>query len=927
MTEGHLTQAKIVRVVSTLGTYDVLASSGTRFKNAIALSETTSCLYGVGSSITYQPGSMVIIFVPEEAVSGNRVAFIVGSATDNALPSDKGNPYNKMAVLHNAMSPMMDRSDTSLKYVAENTESENDYSYGKASDILPGEWAKTTYLGGGFFLNDFMLSAGVNERARIEMYYFRDMVRISANNLQQRIAANESVAFLDLGNLNNEVIRKAVSMKESLGNVEGGSPLKDRKQENGLPYSYEYHKEQPYYNYQKVEGDLAQGSLEAYTVPGKDIDKDTPPGVLSVFKGYDGSYEMKSISSIAFLKTSLIPVPWAIQDPDTPLSVDEHSTEYSPEPFPLSYGEPEEGDLAQGSLEAYTIPGKDIDKDTPPGVLSVFKGYDGSYEMKSISSIAFLKTSLIPVPWAIQDPDTPLSVDEHSTEYSPEPFPLSYGEPEEGEVSYFGADAITKQDEYDLEKNSLSKFRVRDKIWTVPKNKEEVLKNLEKAGIAVKQNTELGGLEPGSPYYEEPPVKGVELHTDIDEKGKRIEKSTKKVYDLSSIIKQNPDGSIVISGGYGEEIRMYRGNIYLTCPGDIIKTPGRDSVLMAGGNNIQKANRGTTEIEGKTVTIASDGNMQIAAAVGKESPGTLIIENKSKVAPNLSTYEKDMLENKSTGSGIIIKGKAVATVSDNIYLHAEGDGEGDPLGSSHISMKASSINAVMNKAVSYLQNGGRHLIVGDGNMLGIGGGGVDIVGDNGIRINSDNVVCRSGKVEIPFVDEKNKPTKKIMGTGGGTVLVVQDTIMASNVQSEYSYNNDGEVSKNSPNFSKIFAKIFTKPPPGSSFEEFRKDGLYLEAEFMHKKLKEWGMVLPEKRYTKLELPQCRWQNMRQGDTEMWEPVIIERSFESDAQGDTDVMSYPGKSNFEAEGSLKKLNKDGTVNLEGKLSENLIINSI
>ena len=694
---------------------------------------------------------------------------------------------------------------------------------------MPGEWAKTTYLGGGFLLNDFLASLSISERTKIEAFFFKDMLRFTANTMQQRIAANDCTTFISDGKLNNEVSRCGATFIESLGGKDDKPPLEETKQTTDEPYNYKYTTDQPYYSYQKIKGDIAQGTLESYTLPVNDVNTETPPGVLSVYKGYDGSYEVRAINSISFHKTSIIPVSWAHKEPDICLPLNERS-EYDKEKYPL----------------------------------------------------------------------------------------------ETSDLSFFGSEAVVNKDTYDLEKDSFSKFRVRDVIWAVPKDKEAVLDNLKNSGLIFSDQPELAALPITAPYYEEPPLSN-EVSAYVDDEGKR---STKKnditaLYDMSSLIKQMPDGSIIISGGYGEEIRMYRGNIYITCPGDVISTPGRDSVVMAGGNNIQKANKGTAEIEGKTVTVLSEGNLQLAAGVG-DSGGTMIIENKSTSEPNLKSYEKDMVENKSSGSGIIIKGKAVATISNDIYLQAEG-GESDPLGVSNITMKSMAINKIVGNDITYLQKGGSWLVAGGTSMLSVGKGSINAVGDNGIRLNSRQVLCQTGKVEMPFKNDKDETETLTMGLGGSAQLVVQSTILAATVQAEYMSNNAGEVSAQGAEFSRNFSNIFTKPPPGSGFEKFRMSGLPLTVKFLHDKLKEWGIVMPSARYPKIELPKTRWQNMVDSE-ETWEQVKFDKSFKSDSSiNKKEVSAYPGIDNFELKGSLKILEKEGTVT-EEKLSDGLIINS-
>lgn len=826
---GYLTQAKVIRTVSVYGVYDVLANSGTRFKSAIAVSETSACLYGVKTSITYQPGSLVVLYVPAKEETGGDIAFILGAACDNALPPEK-NPYAKLAVLNQAMARFINRADTSLKYVPEGTNLENDFSYGRASELFPGEWAKSTYLGGGFFLNDFMASMGVHERARIDMIYFDDLIRFTAGKTQNRIASCDGVVFLEKANLYNEVLRAGATMRESLGSLDGSSPVVPSSPDGEDPYTLECISDRDFFNYQRISGDLSQGVLETYTVPGTKVDIHRPAGVLSVYKGYQGVYELRAASSISHVKTAVIPVPQAVEDPDTELAEDDYS------------------------------------------------------------------------------------------DYSPESYPLKAGDPPGADLSFFGALGSEEKYEHDLEKDSFTKFRARDKIWSVPEDSAEVLSDLKNAGVDVSKELELPPLDITKPFYDDAPASGL-LKAEVDEDGKRQESHAGEVFNITSSVRQLPDGSVVISGGWGEEIRMYRGNIYITCPGDIITQPGRDYVSMAGGNSIHKANKGTLELEGKSITALAQGNMQLAAAADGGA-GTMMLENKSQALPNMGEYAEKMKDNQPSGGGIIIKSRALAAVSDSIQVSGEGTG-GDPIKGSTLSIKMGGISVVTEEAVTYLQGNGRAVTVGQGCLLGVGGGSVSMVGDNGVRVNSPQLLCQSGNVKIPFVDKEDNKTSLNMGGGRQASLSVEKGIISQSVQSRNMAVDGGyqKIGDNGKGFAETYSRIFSKPPPGSAYVGLQPPGTPITEEYKHKKLAQWGIVLPVSRYPALSLPENRWQNMVGDKGGRWEEMEIPASFDDKEP----AMAYPGIDNMQADGSLKKLNKKGKV-VKGKLSEDLVINS-
>jgi hypothetical protein len=814
---GYVTQGKVVRVISVHGTYEVLANSGERFLQCIAINETNSDLYGVHSSLSYSPGTIVIVYVPDGVKTGSSLRFILGAANDIPIIDleESKNPFSLLSILENTLNFFIKRSDTDVKYAPKDTKLENDYSYGRAADILPGEWAKTTYLGGGFFLNDFLASVSISERTKLEAFFLKDMIRLTSMNYQERIGASDRADFME-GVFSSSVIRNGATMTESLGGVEGFPVLAADTPTLNEPYSYSYLVDQPYYNYQKIAGDLSQGILETYTVPSDDVNENRPVGVLSVYKGYDGTYNVKATKEISFEKTSLIPVPWAVQDPDTELLSDDKS-EYKVEDY-------------------YT-----------------------------------------------------------DAEISPE------------QSSFFGAEAVRQINEHNLEKDSFSKFRVRNKVWDIPADKSKVLEDLKNIGAEFEDDPSIELLD-DAPYYEEPPKKA-QIKTNVDEEG--VRSGVSDIYDISSFIKQAPDGSIIISGGWGEEIRMFRGNVYITCPGDIIKQPGRDHVLFAGGNNIQKANKGTTEIESESTTMITNGNMQMVS--GASGVGTMLLESKAVSPPEMDVYAGQMENNTPAGGGIVFKGDTVATVSDNIYLQAENTSQGQ------ITIKTAKMTSLMSQAVTFLQGaGGRMAVVGNNTMFAVSGSLVETVSPQAL-FNTGYMKLHAGKINVPFKDFDDKTINKSLGTSGLADLAVQSSINCLSLNCGSAISADGEIDK-VPTFPASHRAAFQGAAPGNSYagltipeslEEVAKD----------KELKKWGIVLPHMRYNRLELPVSRWQNMLKNGKN-WEPVEIPGSFEDTSKK---VMSYPGKENMEAKGSLQKLENGGKIDKQS-LATDLIINS-
>jgi len=126
------------------------------------------------------------------------------------------------------------------------------------------------------------------------------------------------------------------------------------------------------------------------------------------------------------------------------------------------------------------------------------------------------------------------------------------------------------------------------------------------------------------------------------------------------------DGTVVISGPGGEEIRMGGGSIEISCPGDVVLRPGRNVISMAGRDAVIKANR-NVEISAtnEDVRIKAERNAQILA--GNSGTGALLLESKSKQPDQ--DYSK--IGSEVISNGVIIKSSAMLScVANDVYIRA-----------------------------------------------------------------------------------------------------------------------------------------------------------------------------------------------------------------------------------------------------------------
>jgi hypothetical protein len=182
-----------------------------------------------------------------------------------------------------------------------------------------------------------------------------------------------------------------------------------------------------------------------------------------------------------------------------------------------------------------------------------------------------------------------------------------------------------------------------------------------------------------------------------------------------SYLSMQDDGGVVLGDGYGAEIRMCGGHIFLTAPGDIWAKPGRNFNALGGHDIILRANNSmdlsTTK---KDLRLKAEHNLHLLGGNAGDIGGVLI-ECK---APGAYDYQDKVGEEVGSG-GFQVKvdhGDAVIWAT-NIYLRT-GGGDVQPgtitldaaKGQQVITMQASSI-------LNYVSNSITDNFGSDGNIV------------------------------------------------------------------------------------------------------------------------------------------------------------------------------------------------------------------
>lgn len=133
-----------------------------------------------------------------------------------------------------------------------------------------------------------------------------------------------------------------------------------------------------------------------------------------------------------------------------------------------------------------------------------------------------------------------------------------------------------------------------------------------------------------------------------------------------------PSGGIVIYDGSGSEIRFVKGQITISCAGDINLKPGRTINLWAGKDIIARANKNIDISSSKSsVRVKAEQNLELLGANSGSSNNGVIIESKSTGV----LYDFSKLGDEISTNGIVLKSKnsPVALIGDITYIRC-GDG-------------------------------------------------------------------------------------------------------------------------------------------------------------------------------------------------------------------------------------------------------------
>lgn len=296
------------------------------------------------------------------------------------------------------------------------------------------------------------------------------------------------------------------------------------------------------------------------------------------------------------------------------------------------------------NLSGYNI--NDNEKDIMRGVCAVHTGYDGTYSVISAKSVTLGKDAYVPFIQQLED--------EVGTQIVPPETRATavtdiYTMLPSGKAKDFAAQFAS--DIYEFSRtNFVARFfkKVKERITNWRVNEKKRILNI--LGISEESLNKLRALGPDEPSYSSA-ENLVQVVDPVNPGGY----NARDIYNaLSAFVHVSPTGAVVISDGYGAEIKLEGGNITLTCPGDIKVLPGRDYISLVPRN-------GTVFTKGR-LDIASDTK---EVSIKSEKGLKLLAKNGVLALESQGVERASYVDKLPKGSGILLKSNSVATIVGN----------------------------------------------------------------------------------------------------------------------------------------------------------------------------------------------------------------------------------------------------------------------
>lgn len=586
---------------------------------ATVLSKTGQGCLGATEITTIQPGARVVVMVPDK----DNKAVILGVLPD---PLDIGR-----RAFHDYISQCSRNrvDDAHKKYIKQDkSNAVIDYSSWRPYDAtLAGEWGAISKTGIGVTVDDFMFKTAVNEFCGVYGFYHDSLLRVAGYNMQMWTAGSERDAYMDQAEC-NDATGYAPYPWEAVGVLIPGPPVVEEYE----PGCFQCFREKPYYSHWENKHEFAQ-----------------PYHRSQVFFGYLGQGMRQVVHAPPEGKTQ-----W---------TYDGIVGDKGPTPFDSNVG------TAGGfTYNCTSGPEKDTQHEAEPvfGLSEENKSLDGRIFMASAKGVHIAKRVLLPFPQRIKRPEDINHGDDASTNYK------AAGKYGAGPDHVITGDIETTESTYPNLQRAAGVLDLHGYLYNYSglhaffwhENDYRTWEQQDLLYADVNQKVPPFGMLAGVQMYlkEETPKQFY-----IDHRY-----GTQNYYETESYISLLEDGGVVIGDGYGGEIRMTGGCVFITAPGDVWLKSGRDVQAWAGNDVIAKANKSvdisSTE---KNVRIKAERNVLVFA--GNETSdreGGILLESRAKSIE----YDFEKCGDDVMFAGVVARApfSNVVGLAKNIYLRTGG---------------------------------------------------------------------------------------------------------------------------------------------------------------------------------------------------------------------------------------------------------------
>jgi hypothetical protein len=589
--------------------YKVQLDHGMPVVGCTALGSSSNALMGAKSLSTIVPTSRVWVLYHQSMEYG----VIIGCEPDISV--DARNKLSDFISLSSRNSNKVDDAHTFPTIMAKGS-GVIDFSTDRPFDgTTVGEWGHITETGLRMFLDPFMLQMAVNESCGVFAFLFDNMLRLTGHNLQIRTSGSELEALNDQGEFTYihgftpyPWEHKGVLKHDTQPNVEN-TPEQAQIDTPWYSEREPIHDDQmPFHRVIHTQGYLGQGGQRRVQLP-----KSTA-GI------YRYGSEPEDLGPLVFSEDILLTGRYNLRSAKA-ISIAKH------------------------------IPMANFKRMTRPETISAESGGADSETNYMFAGIQ---------EWANNVAGSAQSIPSHEIRDELKASSV-WAHPSGVPTFLIRAASIMDSHAFTFNMESNHAYFYHKSDWGTA---DEAGSPLRAGGKATFQPS-INFTALATKQYLEPP-KAITPET-IDHRYDDNPEGVGGYYPNESSIDLLEDGGVVIADGFGSELRMTGGQIFLSAPGDIWLKSGRNTNVWSGQDTIVKAkNSVDITASDKDVRIKSEKNMQLLA--GNAGIGGLLLESRGveqyEFAPKLG---EDVLS-----GGVVIKSSQAPAVvlGPSVYIRA-----------------------------------------------------------------------------------------------------------------------------------------------------------------------------------------------------------------------------------------------------------------